>query len=278
MSTRNASELMSLPVIATQQGREIGRVKDVLFDPNAHQLLGLMVTAAAAAESTMFLERDAIRSIGDDAVTVDSDDKLGAVASYPRVREIIDSGIHLKGAPVLTESGESLGRVDKIMVDEAGGVAAYEVSRGVLGLGGRKEIAPADVISIGEDAIIVSRAAAEDADQHDEGAAAAGEPASDDLSRPTGARLPASDGSAPRAPGDVQTTADHEDIRAWAEARAGRPAEVRGSGVLRIAFDGSDDHLEPLSWPSFFEKFDASGCRFLHSTEPASNFYAFTST
>ena len=33
MDPRDANELMSMPVIATGEGRELGRVKDVLFDP-----------------------------------------------------------------------------------------------------------------------------------------------------------------------------------------------------------------------------------------------------
>ncbi len=65
-----------------------------------------------------------------------------------------------------------------------------------------------------------------------------------------------------------KTTQDHDEIRAWAEARGGKPAEVAstsqdGTGILRIEFPGAthsnDSTLEEIPWEQFFEKFDASG-------------------
>ena len=65
-----------------------------------------------------------------------------------------------------------------------------------------------------------------------------------------------------------KTTQDHEEIRQWAEARGGKPAEVTstsadGTGILRIEFPGApgaqDSNLNEISWEEFFEKFDASG-------------------
>jgi phosphoenolpyruvate-protein kinase (PTS system EI component) len=66
------------------------------------------------------------------------------------------------------------------------------------------------------------------------------------------------------------TTTDHEVIRAWAEARNGRPAKVAdtedssGSGVLRIEFDSSDDRLDESDWDTFFKVFDDRGLAFVY--------------
>ncbi len=169
MDPRDANELMSMPVIATGEGRELGRVKDVLFDPAQHALLGLMVTSAASAESTLFLDRTHITGIGQDAVTVDGEGDLEPFANVGRAREVVDSGIHLRGANVLTEGGDSIGKVDKVLVNEDGTVACYQVSKGVFGFGSRKALPPASVISIGEDAVIVSNAAHDIAEMDDDG-------------------------------------------------------------------------------------------------------------
>ena len=62
-------------------------------------------------------------------------------------------------------------------------------------------------------------------------------------------------------------TTDHQTIRAWVEARGGRPARVRGTGeggVLRIDFDPPDADLEPLDWDEFFAVFDDRDLAFLH--------------
>ncbi len=63
--------------------------------------------------------------------------------------------------------------------------------------------------------------------------------------------------------GEVHTTTDHDIIRAWAEQRGGRPAEVAATGndddpgILRIDFPGSgSDELKEIPWDDFFQKFE----------------------
>lgn len=71
------------------------------------------------------------------------------------------------------------------------------------------------------------------------------------------------------------TTTDHDTIRRWVEARNGRPATVTDTGdpddpgVLRIMFEGGDDHdrLEEISWEMFFDTFEESKLAFLHQDE-----------
>ena len=67
------------------------------------------------------------------------------------------------------------------------------------------------------------------------------------------------------------TTTDHGVIRAWAEARGGRPATVagtedsgQGGGVLRIEFDASEERLDDADWDEFFKVFDDRGLAFVY--------------
>ncbi len=66
------------------------------------------------------------------------------------------------------------------------------------------------------------------------------------------------------------TTRDHDVIRAWAEARGGAPADVKGTGdgggagVLRIEFRDEGDRLEDVGWDAFFATFDDSDVDFLY--------------
>ena len=67
------------------------------------------------------------------------------------------------------------------------------------------------------------------------------------------------------------TTTDHGVIRAWAEARGGRPATVAGTadsdeggGVLRIEFDASEERLDDADWDEFFRVFDDRGLAFVY--------------
>src|SRR5436190_24290258 len=78
---------------------------------------------------------------------------------------------------------------------------------------------------------------------------------------------------------DTKITTDHNEIRKWAEARAGRPAAVRAThrkddpGIIRIEFPGApnakDEALEEISWEEFFEKFDEAGLALLYQEKTA---------
>ena len=74
---------------------------------------------------------------------------------------------------------------------------------------------------------------------------------------------------------DAQVTTDHAAIRKWAEARGGRPANVKGTGkgeagVLRIDFEPElAEGLELISWDDFFAKFDEEKLGFLHQDKTA---------
>lgn len=71
------------------------------------------------------------------------------------------------------------------------------------------------------------------------------------------------------------TTTDHDVIRAWAEARGGRPAAVDGTGggkgddhgsdagLLRIEFR-EGDALDEVDWEPFFRTFEDRGLAFVY--------------
>lgn len=83
----------------------------------------------------------------------------------------------------------------------------------------------------------------------------------------------------------AELTTDHDKIRAWAEARNGRPSVVKGSrdteggGILRIDFDDPEESLEPISWDEFFDIFDDRKLAFLYQERTAdgklSRFFKF---
>jgi hypothetical protein len=83
-----------------------------------------------------------------------------------------------------------------------------------------------------------------------------------------GRSRPSSRASKSGTPSQVgsRTTADHDEIREWAEERGGIPARVQGTGdpeeagLIRIEFPDApsarDENLEEISWDEFFEKLD----------------------
>ncbi|OHV87383.1 hypothetical protein [Mesorhizobium sp. ORS 3428] len=66
---------------------------------------------------------------------------------------------------------------------------------------------------------------------------------------------------------DASKTTNHEVIRAWIEARDGRPALVRAQGrtaVLCVDFGEQAEDLEPIEWDQFFTILDDNNLAFLH--------------
>lgn len=77
---------------------------------------------------------------------------------------------------------------------------------------------------------------------------------------------------------DAQQTTDHDEIRAWATERGGRPATIEGTeaggapGVLTIHFEGpqgDDENLVDINWDDWFDKFEQEGLAFLHQDRTA---------
>lgn len=68
----------------------------------------------------------------------------------------------------------------------------------------------------------------------------------------------------------ARTTTDHEEIKAWAEARNGHPARVKTGGpggILRIDFDEPEERLEKITWEEFFDIFERNDLAFLYQEE-----------
>lgn len=73
-------------------------------------------------------------------------------------------------------------------------------------------------------------------------------------------------------PKKATVTADHDEIRRWAEERGATPACVRNPGdrndvgTIRLDFPGysGEQSLEPIDWNTWFQKFDEQGLALLH--------------
>jgi len=70
---------------------------------------------------------------------------------------------------------------------------------------------------------------------------------------------------------DTRATADHDEIRAWADERNAVPATEEGAGeattpiVLRFRFPRSPAaNLEQIDWPTWFRTFDNLRLRFIY--------------
>jgi hypothetical protein len=78
-------------------------------------------------------------------------------------------------------------------------------------------------------------------------------------------------------PGAPKVTADHDEIREWAEERDGSPALIKEAagavdpGEPRIKFSDAESRtLREVSWEEFFREFDRRSLALLYIAEPES--------
>jgi uncharacterized protein YrrD len=161
MATWELKDLLDLPVVSNTEAREIGRVKEVLFNPGANALCGLVVSPNEQDVPLLLLPLRGIRSIGKDAITVESVNVAEPFEENLQAQEISAAGGYRDGMNVMTESGESVGKIDRVSINEDGTVASYHSSSGFFG--SKHDIEPSEVKSGSKDMIIIFDSAREGA-------------------------------------------------------------------------------------------------------------------
>jgi uncharacterized protein YrrD len=129
-----ATEITGRPVVCNTTGEALADVKDVLYSPEDGRVTGFTLNKrgglfSGPLKTALLLEH--VHAIGRDAVTVESEEALGAGEGgpVPRSRNVL-------GNDVLTDGGDILGSVTDLIVrggviggskDLAGEVVGYQV-------------------------------------------------------------------------------------------------------------------------------------------------------
>jgi sporulation protein YlmC with PRC-barrel domain len=148
-----ASALKGKAVVSMADGVQIGRIEDVLFDTVALRVAAL---ALATSGGRSILPFSSVRSLGADAVTVESATAVQAEqggAGNP-LRALGD----LMSLKIVNGEGDYVGDVREVVIEQASGaLTELEAHRGgMLGLGGASVTIPSAAIrGIGPDLVTV---------------------------------------------------------------------------------------------------------------------------
>jgi sporulation protein YlmC with PRC-barrel domain len=152
-------KLKGMAVISMAEGTLLGRVEDVLFDPQALHAVALQVGSAG---QTFAIPFEKIKNFGADAVTVDSGQVTQTISKGDSFSALPGLGA-IKKLKVVDEAGTLLGTVNGIDIDGATGqMLNLSVHKGgVLGLGGTTMTVSVETIrGIGPELITVVTGAA----------------------------------------------------------------------------------------------------------------------
>lgn len=158
---RKASTLLNLSIVGQQDGKNLGVVKDLFFDHDTDQLLGLVVS-----EKDLFGLIDAqivpwreVQSVTGDVVLVNNEHSRMKLKDDTNAHEMAHRETVLSGTQVLSQEGKKIGTLADMFIDETTGqVVGYEVSGGFFSdsLRGKKFLPAPPGLSVGKDAAIAT--------------------------------------------------------------------------------------------------------------------------
>lgn len=163
---QRVSEIVGKPIVSAATGEKAGDIADVLIDPTATHLVGLVVGGGLLGSEHVLPYRD-VQAVGKDAVVARTTDGLLDASEWRDQHIAASRSSALRNRRVITSTGRELGTVKDLRMDErTGAVEGYEVATGGLPGASRRRFVPqAGGVTIGPDAVVVSEHVAEAAEQ-----------------------------------------------------------------------------------------------------------------
>jgi uncharacterized protein YrrD len=155
---RKANDLLGLPVIEVQTGKQLGTAKDIVFDPN-WCARGITLETKHWFSSSQFIDWENILSFGEDAITIATEDLIKGINEAADANYLLNGEHKVKGAKIFTVNGQQLGTVEDVYFSKDMGkrIMGYELSDGFLAdvTEGRKWLPIPDHATMGIDVILV---------------------------------------------------------------------------------------------------------------------------
>lgn len=149
-----AKELIGKAIVHQATGERLASVYDLVFTPDTRNVSAIVVDSGGWFRDARVVPWSAVASIGD--VIIAQGDKPIIVASEsPALQQDMQHNARITGVPIVTDTGERVGTVGDLFINERGNVIGYEVKQGfVSDLTGRKFLPVDQVQNVGKDAVI----------------------------------------------------------------------------------------------------------------------------
>ncbi|MDQ3856201.1 MAG: PRC-barrel domain-containing protein [Chloroflexota bacterium] len=155
---RKGKELVGLPIVTFSEGEQIGKVRDILFDPDQNRVVALLTDEGGWFSSARVVPWQNLQTIGEDAIIVPDRGAEVKADSDRYIQHIMQTDNTLTGTRVFTDDGRDLGTIGDMYVDDSTGqVTGYEVSGGLFAstLKGKKFMPAPETITMGRDVAFV---------------------------------------------------------------------------------------------------------------------------
>ncbi len=131
MNLIRARDVMGLPVVSIASGEDVAEVRDVVYDGEAHRLVGFTLNKRGmfAGRLKAVLATESVTAIGPDAVMIDAESSIDDSGDRPAGLDDLGAARPVIGDRVLSADGNDLGEVVAVILStgEEPCAVGYEV-------------------------------------------------------------------------------------------------------------------------------------------------------
>lgn len=165
MELMKAGDIIGRKVMDAKQGKDLGSVQDVIYDPSSGKVFAFLVDEQGWFSGASVIYTEDIDPIGEDRILLKSALAMhDAVDEQKKLSGISDTAKGLQKTPVISEKGNQLGVVENFAFDvKTGLIESFDIMQQETGKL-QKEISlnKSAVLNFGEDAMIVKFSAEEE--------------------------------------------------------------------------------------------------------------------
>jgi len=150
-----------LPVITMAEGKQIGKIDDLIVDPERKAVSWLRLhSGGMLGGERLWVSTEAVHGVGADAVTINAEADARAPADAPEALALVKAKRGIIGSKVMTENGERVGEVRDYEFDpDTFALTSLSVPPGMNVVGDILMIPGDKVLTIGKDMIVVAAGA-----------------------------------------------------------------------------------------------------------------------
>lgn len=150
---KKSIELINLPIFTVNDGNLLGKVKELIINPDRFSVDFLSIEQEERQGSMKVVPFNNVIGIGDYAVMVEHNE---LDVSYNMINQLVSKKVQIIGTDVITQKGNYIGEVSEYMINEETG----KLEQLTLSLGNKEEVIPFEkVIAIGKERVIVNEEA-----------------------------------------------------------------------------------------------------------------------
>lgn len=147
-----------LPVITMAEGKQVGKVDDLVVDPESKAVRWLRLNRGGLlGGERRWISADTVHGLSEDGLTINSEADVLAPADAPEADALIKSKRRVIGSKVIDENGQRLGEVrDYEFAPDTFALTSLSVPESMNVVGPSLTIPAGRILTIGEDMMIVA--------------------------------------------------------------------------------------------------------------------------